>query len=80
MLILFYNSFFVKQLVVNIKEDKYQFILELMKNFDFVQVEEQSESTKEETLASLDQSFNELKQYKDGKLEAIPIKDILDEL
>jgi len=69
----------VKQLVVNIKEDKYQFILELMQNFDFVQVEEQSGNSKEETLASLDQSFNELKQFKEGKLEAIPIKDILDD-
>ena len=69
----------MKQLVVNIKEDKYQFILELMQNFDFVQVEEQSGNSKEETLASLDQSFNELKQFKEGKLEAIPIKDILDD-
>ena len=68
----------MKQLVVNVKDDKYQFILELMQNFDFVQVEEQSESSKEETLASLDQSFNELKLYKEGKLEAIPVKDVLD--
>jgi len=70
----------VKQIIINVKEDKIQFFMELIKSLDFAQIDEQLDDSKEEIMDSLDQSFKELKLYKEGKLEATPAKDILDEL
>jgi len=70
----------MRQVVLSIDESKYSFFMELLNSFDFVKVEEDSEDTKEEIVASLKQSFKELKLYKEGKLKGIPAKELLDEL
>jgi len=70
----------MKQVVLNIKEGKYRFFMELVKSLDFVQVEKNEGDSKEEIVANLKQSFKELKLYKEGKLEGIPAKELLDEL
>lgn len=70
----------MKQVVLNIKEDKYKFFMELVKSFDFVQVDENTGDSKEEIIANLTQAFKELKLYKEGKLKGTPAKKLLDEL
>lgn len=70
----------MKQVVLNIEEGKYRFFMELVKSLDFVQVDEGDGDSKEEIVASLTQSFKELKLYKEGKLKGIPAKELLDEL
>jgi wobble nucleotide-excising tRNase len=70
----------MKQVVLNIKSSKYEFFMELLKSFDFVEVEEITTDSKEEIIESLTQSFKELKQYKEGKLKTISAKQLLDEL
>lgn len=70
----------MKQIVLKIKEEKYQFFMELINGFDFILVEENSGDTKEEIIANLKQGFKELKQFKEGKLKGIPSKKLLDEL
>ena len=70
----------MKQVVLNIEEGKYGFFMELVKSLDFVQVDEGDGDSKEEIVASLTQSFKELKLYKEGKLKGIPAKELLDEL
>lgn len=70
----------MKQVILNIKEGKYKFFMELVKSLDFVQVEENTGDSKEEITANLTQAFKELKLYKDGQLKGISAKDLLDEL
>lgn len=70
----------MRQIVLNIKEAKYKFFVELIKSFDFVQVQEDTGDSKEEIKANLKQAFKELKLLKEGKLEGIPVEDLLDEL
>ncbi len=52
----------MKQLTINIKENKFQFFIELVKSLDFVQVDE--EDSKEAILDNIKQGFKEMKLYK----------------
>ena len=70
----------MKQVILNIKEAKYQFFMELVKNLDFVQLKEDDGDSKEEIISNLKQGFKELKLYKQGKLKTTPAKEFLDEL
>lgn len=70
----------MKQLIISIKENKYQFFLELIKSFDFVQVEEIKTDSKKEIVKNLTKSFKDLKSYKQGKLKTSSAKDFLNEL
>ena len=54
--------------------------MELVKSLDFVQVEEDQGDSKEEIIHNLTQSFKELKQYKEGKIQFRDAKDLIDEL
>ena len=70
----------MKQVVLNIKDSKYRFFMELIKSLDFVQVEEDPGDSKEEIVANLTQAFKDLKRHKQGKLKTTPAKDFLNEL
>jgi hypothetical protein len=70
----------MKQVVLNIKESKYRFFMELIKSLDFVKVQENKENSKEEVVENLTQGFKELNRYKKGKLKTTPAKDFLNEL
>lgn len=67
----------MKQVILNIKEGKYKFFMELVKSLDFVQIEKETGDSKEEIVANLTQAFKELKLYKEGKLKGIPAKELL---
>ena len=69
----------MKQIIINIPDDKYAFFIELVKNLDFVQMEEMGD-TKEEIIANLKEGFKEMKQFKEGRLKGTPLEDFLDEL
>ena len=69
----------MKQVTLNIKDDKFQFFMELVKNFDFIQVDSDGDS-KKEVMANLKQGFKEMKLYKEGKKEGTPLNDFLNEL
>ncbi|MBX2966447.1 MAG: hypothetical protein KF845_09895 [Cyclobacteriaceae bacterium] len=70
----------MKQVVLNIKDEKYRFFLELIKNLDFVQVEEIKGDSKEEIIANLKEGFKELKLYKERKKKFRDAKDLINEL
>ncbi len=71
----------MKQVTLNIKDNKYRFFMELMKSLDFVQVEKTDDGdSKEEIIDNLTQGFKELKLYKEGKLKTTSAKEFLDEL
>jgi len=70
----------MKQITLNIKDSKFKFFLELIKNFDFVQVEEIEGDTKEAIVANIKQGLEEVKLVEEGKIKSRPAKELLDEL
>jgi hypothetical protein len=70
----------MKQITVNIPDNKYSFFLELVKNLGLEKVKEEQVETKEEVLKGIEQGFNEVKLIQEGKMKGTPLKDFLDEL
>jgi hypothetical protein len=70
----------MKQITVNIPDNKYSFFLELVKNLGLEKVKEEQVEPKEEVLKGIEQGFNEVKLIREGKMKGIPLKDFLDEL
>jgi hypothetical protein len=70
------------QITLKIKDSKVDFFMELIKNFDFIKVEEHEmmEPTKEEILENIKHGYAETQLIQQGKLKATPINDFLDEL
>ena len=58
-----------------IKEKKVAFFMELIKNFDFVKIEE--DDSDEAIKANIKQGVKELNLIKKGKLKAKPINQLL---
>ncbi|WP_000815687.1 hypothetical protein [Leptospira interrogans] len=73
----------MKQVILNVPDNKYPFLMELLQNLKFVRVKqtiEDKEPTKKEILADLAESIQEMKLIRAGKLKAKPIQQLLDEL
>jgi hypothetical protein len=70
------------QIILNIKESKVSFFLELIKNFKFVEVEEEycAESTKDEILKNIEQGLKEVQLIEHGKMKSRSAKEFLNEL
>ncbi|MDA8895595.1 hypothetical protein N9I98_04455 [Flavobacteriales bacterium] len=69
----------MKQITLNIKEGKFQFFMELIKNLDFVQVDGDGDS-KQSILNNIKIGLEEVKLAKQGKLKTTPAEDFLNEL
>lgn len=70
------------QITLDIKPSRVSFFLELIRNFDFVEVNEENlcEPTKEEIKDNIEQGLKELKLIEQGKMKTRTAKDFLDEL
>lgn len=68
----------MKQITLNIPDNKYPFFLELIQNLEFVKVQEESSS--EEVLRGIEQGLKEVKLVEEGNLKSRPVKDFLNEL
>ena len=69
------------KLIVDIKDEKAAFILELLESFSYVKTKPlESSSNKENILKGLKNSVEEVNLIKAGKRKGIPVKDLLDEL
>ena len=66
----------MKEITLKISESKFQFFMELVRSFDFVQVDDSGDS-KEAILANIKQGLEEVKLAKEGKLKTTPAKDFL---
>ena len=73
------SVFIMKQVTLNIKENKFRFFMELVKNLDFVQVDDEGDS-KEAILSNIKKGLEEVKLARQGKLKTTPAKDFLNEL
>lgn len=66
------------KVLLDIKDDKVPFVMEVLKNFKFVKAEPLSE--KEEIIEDIKQAVLNLKLVRAGKLKARPAKELLNEL
>lgn len=67
------------KLLLEIKDDKGAFILELLQNFKFVKTKTLT-AEKAEALECLKDAIDEMNLIKKNKLKASPAKELLDEL
>ncbi len=69
------------KVILDIKESRVPFFMELIKSLDFVHViKESSSKEKSEAIESLTEAFNDVKLYEQGKKELKSAKDLLNEL
>lgn len=67
------------KLLIDIKDDKSAFILELLNSFNFVKIEAIT-SEKAAVIKNIKQAVSEVNLIQDGKLEGILASDLLNEL
>lgn len=67
------------KILLDVKDGKAPFIMELLKHFKFVKSEKLT-PYKAEVLNSVKNAVEEMKLIKEGKLKGTPAKDLLDEL
>jgi hypothetical protein len=65
--------------LLDIKDNKAEFVMELLKNLSFVKAETLS-PYKKKVLKSVRQGIKEMKMIEAGQLKGIPAKKLLDEL
>ena len=69
----------MKQVTLQIPDNKYAFFLELISNLDFVNKVD-SNVAEEQVLNSLKQAVKEVNLIKEGKLQTRSLQEVLDEL
>jgi hypothetical protein len=67
----------MKEVTVEVKEDKYRFFMELLKNFDFVSIKS---SSKKEVLINIARGMKEAVLAEKGKIKSRSAKAFLNEL
>jgi len=68
------------KIILDIKDSKVPFIMELLKSFSFVKIEKVTGDSKKEIINNLTQGFNDLKLYKQGELKTTSAQDFLNDL
>ena len=69
-----------QRIVLSVASRKYDFLMELLSSFNFVQVEKSEGDSREEIIANLKAAAKEIKLLKAGKLQSRPAEDLLNEL
>lgn len=67
------------KILLDIKDEKSEFILELLRNFSFVKTEPLS-AYKENVIKGIKKGVSEVNLINEGKLKGIPARDLLNEL
>lgn len=66
------------QITLHIKDNKVPFFMELIKNFDFIKIDDYP--TREEVKENIREGLKELQLVGQGKLKSRPAKEFLNEL
>lgn len=69
----------MKRVLLNVKEKKFNFFMELVKSLDFVEVHNEEDS-KESILQNIKQGLEEVKLTKQGKLKTTSAKEFFNEV
>jgi hypothetical protein len=67
------------KVLLDIKDSKVSFVMELLNSLNFVKVKPLSDE-KAELIGNIREAVEELKLAHQGKLKGIPAKDLIDEL
>lgn len=67
----------MKEVIIEIEEKKYEFIIDLLKNFDFVSIKKTS---RKKDLEQIAKGMKEAKLASEGKFKSRLAKSFLDEL
>ena len=67
------------KILLDIKDNKASFVMELLNSLSFVKAKPLSDE-KDELISSIKQSVKELNLIKQGKLKGIPARELLNEL
>ena len=67
------------KVLLDIRDDKVDFFMELLKNFSFVKAHPLSKD-KEELVNDIKEAVANLKLVREGKLKARPARELLDEI
>lgn len=75
----------MEQLIINVKDkSKMPFLKQLLKHFDFLEVEERTSKKKalkkKEILDGIEEAVEFIKKYNNGEVKAKSIKQLLNEL
>jgi len=72
----------MKQVVLNIPDNKYTFFMELVKNLDFVRVNEEVKLTKKQIkfVEGTKNSLNQVEQHLSGKIKLKTAEQLYNEL
>jgi hypothetical protein len=70
------------KILLEINENKVEFVLELLRNFKFVKAHPiEEDTTQEKTISeNIKAGLEEVRLFKKGKLKTTPAKDFLNEL
>lgn len=69
------------KLILDIKENRGPFFLELLKSLDYVKIlKEVNGKEKSKAIDDLTEAFNDVKLHEEGKIKLKKAKDLLDEL
>jgi hypothetical protein len=70
----------MKQVIINIPDNKFTFFMELIKSLKFIKVIETEEKTsKKQILQGIIEAVEEVNQIKAGKKKAQPLNEFLNE-
>jgi len=69
----------MREVRLKIADNKFNFFMELIRSFDFVQVDSDGDS-KKAIISNIKKGLEEVKLAKQGKLKTTPAKEFLDEL
>lgn len=67
----------MKEIIIEIEEKKYDFFLDLLRNFDFVSIKKTS---RENDLLFVAKGMKEAKLASEGKIKSRPAKSFLNEI
>ena len=67
----------MKEIIIEVDERKYNFFLDLLKNFDFVSIKQES---KKDQLISIAEGMRQAKLASEGKIKSKNAKSFLNEL
>lgn len=68
------------KILLDIKDSKAPFFMELLKNFSFVKKATPLSDAKAELMQDIREAVEELKLFREGKLQARNAEDLIDEL
>lgn len=70
----------MKQITINIPDNKYAFFMELVKNLGLEKVKEEIVKPNQKSIEGLEQGFKEVRLIEEGKMMGTTLKEFLDEL